>query len=106
MLIRLERKIENNVSGYAKGKGCLSLKLNVIGQIGWPDRLYLFRGRVLFIEFKGPGESPRAMQLWVINKIREHGFQVEVVDSVEVGRSLIDKFTEGRNELAPASLPD
>ena len=93
--LKLEKDIEQNVSKYAReDKGCLVLKLNVWGRIGWPDRLYLFpMGRVLFIEFKLPGEEPKRLQAFIHGKLRAFGFRVEVVDNVGQGRSVIDDFT-------------
>jgi len=91
----LESNLEQKVSDYAKQLGVLTLKLNVLGQVGWPDRLYLFKGRVLFIEFKRQGEQPRKVQVYVHNRIRSHGFTVDVVDNVQQGNASIDHLTHG-----------
>jgi hypothetical protein len=67
------------------------------GRIGWPDHLYLFHGRVLFIEFKQAGEKPRKIQEFIHERIRQHGFTVAVVDNVSDGRGVIDDFAQGRS---------
>jgi len=92
----LESAVEGETTDYAKACGCLCLKLNVSGQIGWPDRLYIYKGRMLFIEFKRMGEKPRKIQEYRHAKIREHGFNVAVVDHVEQGYATINLLTDGR----------
>ena len=91
----LERKIESDVSEYSQRCGCMHLKLVMWGRIGWPDHLYLYHGRVLFIEFKRAGEQPRKIQEYIHERIRKHGFDVVVVDNNADGRAVIDNLTEG-----------
>lgn len=46
----LESKIEQKVCRDALRMGVRNLKLNVTGQTGWPDRMFLIPGgRALFI---------------------------------------------------------
>lgn len=93
---QLESDIETKVTEYSKEQGCLSLKLNVLGRIGWPDRIYLYYGaRVLFIEFKKPGEKPRKIQAYVHSILRKYGFIVIVVDNISDGQRGIDYLTKG-----------
>ena len=91
----LERKIESDVSEYAGRCGCMHLKLVMWGRVGWPDHLYLYHGRVLFIEFKQAGERPRKIQEYIHERIRKHGFDVIVVDNNTDGRTAIDNLTQG-----------
>ena len=91
--VRLESSIERSVVRYAESMGVLQRKLAKDGQAGWPDRMFLFSGgRVLFIEFKRPGGSTRAVQTQFHKRLRLRGFRVEIVDSVEEGRRLIDEY--------------
>ncbi len=52
----------------------------------------LVGGRVVFVEVKAPGEKPRPIQTRRIQQLRDQGFQVTVLDSVdgieEVARAL------------------
>lgn len=90
---QLERDIEKYVAEYAQTKGCMSLHLNVLGRIGWPDRIFLYpKGRILFIEFKLPGEKPRKIQVYIISRLIAYGFKVEVVDSITDGKRCIDQL--------------
>jgi len=88
-----EAHVEQAVAEYATSQGCLMLKLNVIGRIGWPDRLFLYQGRVLFVEFKRQGERPRKMQEYIHGLIRRHGFKVAVIDTITQGREQIYELT-------------
>ena len=42
-------------------------------------------GRIVFIEFKAPGEKPTALQWRMIERLRGAGCEVHVCDSVEAG---------------------
>lgn len=89
---RLESSIERSVCEYAKKRGVLVRKMGGYGQRGWPDRMFLYRGRVLFCEMKQAGKRPTKLQEACIKDLRERGFEVQVVDSVEFGRFVIDQF--------------
>lgn len=59
------------------------LKLTIVANRGWPDRLLLWPNRgIMFIEFKRPGEKPRKLQEFVHAAIRKLGFIVEVHEDV------------------------
>jgi len=90
VLAPIESHTEEIVSIYAEARGCLQVKLTILGRVGWPDRLYLYKGKVLFIEFKRLGEKPKKIQLWMHSKIISHGFQVVVVDTISEGKDYID----------------
>jgi hypothetical protein len=86
-----ESLIETEASFYAGTKGMLSLKLNVRGRVGWPDRLFIYKGKVFFIEFKAPGEVPRKVQTYIHNMIKSHYIEVFVVDSLDQAKEIIDE---------------
>ena len=79
---RLKREVER------QGGWCLKFLSSVAGV---PDRLCLFpRGKVAFVELKAPGKKPRPLQQRQMERIKNLGFQVYVIDS-EKG---IDEFME------------
>jgi hypothetical protein len=82
----LERNIEGPVVAYAIKGGCLVLKLNTMGRRSWPDRMFLFDGKVLFIEFKKPGGKPTPDQAVVHKKLKAAGFDCFVIDNVALGK--------------------
>ena len=89
---RLESSIERAVCDYAKKRGVFVRKMGGYGQRGFPDRMFLYRGHVLFVEFKQAGKKPTALQAECIRDLRERGFEVQVVDNVDVGRDIIEQF--------------
>ena len=91
----LEKMVEAQVCDYAESKNCEVLKMNLKGRRGWPDRLFIFHGKVLFIEFKRLGEQPTPLQKFVHGVLQGHGMRVEVVDDHYKGRRLIDELTNG-----------
>jgi sulfur relay (sulfurtransferase) complex TusBCD TusD component (DsrE family) len=88
-----ESTIEQAVCAYAKAKDCLTLKLSGQNQKGQPDRMFLYQGRVLFIEFKAPGKKPTALQARWLERLTEHTFHATSCDNIEAGKRLIDLIT-------------
>lgn len=87
----LERSAEvrfgNSLSRWADEMGydVTYLKLTILGQRGWPDRLLLWpMQRALFIEWKAVGESPRPLQEHYHNILRAMGFEVRVYEDDRV----------------------
>lgn len=75
-----ETKIENaacrEVYTYL---GITSVKLNISGQSGFPDRMFLLPGgRPLFVEYKVPGGEPEPHQQEIIDSLLELSYDVEV----------------------------
>ena len=85
-----ESTIERAVCAYAKSKGCLSLKLAGQNQKGQPDRMFLFQGCVLFVEFKAPGKRPTSLQARWLDRLTNHAFHATTCDEIEAGKRLID----------------
>ena len=96
--LTLESAIEKSVVGYARGKGWLALKFSTngrFGSTGYPDRIFLRPGRVLFIEFKAPGKKPTPLQTKRHEELRSFGQVVYTADSAALGRSILDEVTNG-----------
>ena len=88
-----EKVIERKLVERVKRAGGLCIKLLTSQYIGLPDRLCLFpNGKIIFVELKSTGQKPRKIQVFVHNKLRSLGFQVEVIDSIEGVESLISKI--------------
>ena len=93
--MRTESSIQRAVVTYAKAHGCLAKKLSTqgfMGNVGWPDYMFLNQGKILFIEFKRPGGVPTALQESVIDSLRAQMFVARVIDDVEQGKKLIDSI--------------
>lgn len=91
----LERTVERRVASWADKHGIEHIKLNIMGNRGFPDRLFLFsRGRPLFIEFKRPGGVPRKLQEFKIERLRKLGYVVHVCDNAADGIAILQSALE------------
>jgi hypothetical protein len=79
-----ESYIERKVCEWAKSVGILPIKFTPMGETGWPDRVFLYCGQAVFIEFKAPGRKARPLQLARIKQLQSYGFTVGVYDNVEL----------------------
>ena len=94
-----EREIERKLKNEVEKAGGLCLKFISPGFNGVPDRIILFpKGKITFIELKAPGEKPRPLQTARIQKLRDYGFRVEVIDSKERIGELIMELEGGDAE--------
>ena len=90
-----ENKVEHPVCKYAEEQGFEVRKVQFIGRQGAPDRLLMGRGEVFFIEFKSPDGDLEPWQGREIERIRDAGVKVYVVDDVHVGKFIIDGIKGG-----------
>ena len=95
-----EAEIEKKVCTYAESKGFVQFKLGAMYNAGIPDRLFLFKGNAFFIEFKTQYGKVSSLQQITINSIINSNISVHIVNSVEMGKQLIDNYF---NEASRAS---
>ena len=82
-MLLLESKIEDALITAVKKRGGVCWKLT--GYKGMPDRLVLLPGGVVkFIETKRPGEYVRKSQEVVHKELRVLGFEVWVLDNIDL----------------------
>ena len=84
-----EATIERAVCAYAKSRGCLVMKLAGPNQKGQPDRMFIYQGKVLFIEFKVPGKQPTALQLKWLMDLLGQGMHVAWCSDIGKGKEMI-----------------
>jgi len=90
-----ECKIEKRLIKQVEKIGGKAYKWNPNGVIGVPDRMVLLPGgKVIFIELKAPGKKLRKIQEHRAKELRELGFQVECLDTVEKVDLFIEKLTQ------------
>ncbi len=81
----LEKHIEQMLVRQVKAAGGICPKFVSPGMDGVPDRIILLPGGVIaFAETKAPGKKPRPLQTVRINRLRELGFPVYVIDRPEM----------------------
>ena len=85
-----ETKIENEVCKYAELHGWLQYKFSSPGNSGVPDRIFMRKGEVFFIEFKATDKEPRKLQHKIMDDIRGEWLKCYVVDDIEYGKQIID----------------
>ncbi|MBT8152724.1 VRR-NUC domain-containing protein [Epibacterium ulvae] len=85
-----ESYIERKSCAIAKAAGWLVYKFTSPNQKGVPDRVFVRAGRVVFAEFKAPGKQATPLQVRQIEKLREQGMDVYVIDSVEDARNTFE----------------
>lgn len=77
-----EKFIERELVSRLKKVGVESIKFEVLGKRGMPDRIILIPGgRVVFAEVKSPGEKLRPLQEKRKRELENLGFKVYVIDS-------------------------
>jgi hypothetical protein len=81
----LESRIEHRAClKILQHLGVESIKLNVHGQTGLPDRMFLIPGgKPVFIEFKRPGGVVSKKQEYMRKLLTRLGYPVYICDSVE-----------------------
>jgi hypothetical protein len=85
-----ESELEKKVCDYAKSKGAEVYKFTSPGRRGVPDRILLFRSMAVFIEFKAPNGKLSIKQEREIQKMKDLGQLVFVVDDEAKGKYIID----------------
>ena len=79
-----ERELELKLVKAVNTAGGLCIKLSCPSYGGMPDRICLLPGGVaFFVEVKRRGEKPCPLQLVRHGMLRDFGFKVYVLDSVE-----------------------
>ncbi len=101
-----EKDIEKRVCAFAEAHGILVYKFTSPSRRSVPDRMFILPGgRVFWIEFKRAGCVPTASQEVEIAKMRKQGATVYVVDNVEQGKAVVDRFCLG-NALLNVMIKD
>lgn len=89
-----EAHVERACRVIAEQHGAALLKLGAALQRGIPDRMLLWQGRTIFIEFKSPGRYPTPIQRHWHARLRGLGFEVHVFRTVEEFKKLLNRLTD------------
>lgn len=96
----LEKFIEDKAVTFALGLNYVHLKLNTLGSRGKPDQLFLSpTGRILFVEFKKPGEEPSGLQEYWARELVKRKQIVYGCENFEHAKAIF------QNHLDPSALP-
>lgn len=89
----LETDIEQGACDLIwKHLGIIGSKLKILGDTGYPDRVFWMPGgRPFFIEFKRPGEDPSTKQLKIHKQLLNLGYRVQTHDNkIDAFQAIID----------------
>lgn len=86
---QLESEIESDITDFAEVRGWWQAKFTSPGLRGVADRIFIRRGRHVFIEIKRPGEEPTLQQQKRARDMRSAGAEVVWVDSLEKARAVL-----------------
>jgi hypothetical protein len=96
-----ESSLEKKLVTYAKSKGVLTYKWSSPAHRGVPDRIFIGKDRILFLEIKAPGKKPTELQLREMKLINEKGgtgerrvYRAEWTDDLEEGKLFISAWCE------------
>jgi hypothetical protein len=79
---RLEKSIEASACRELRKCNAKVVKLNIMGQRSWPDRLAIApNGAHCYIEFKRPDEDPTPLQADLHADLAKRGIKVHVAHS-------------------------
>jgi hypothetical protein len=92
-----ESYIERKVCEYSVSRSCVNFKFSSASRKGVPDRIFLYKGSVMFIEFKRNGKKPTKLQEYTHCIIRNQSIDVHVIDDVLMGKKCIDEFVNSVN---------
>ncbi len=90
----LEKQIEAKVCDYAKERGMAVYKFTSPNRAAVPDRMFIYNGRVFFIEFKRGDQKPTEAQAREHERLRQQKINVFVIDDVEKGKWVIDTMLD------------
>lgn len=89
MTIR-ESEVEGDIRKYAKKRGWWQCKFTSPSLRGVPDRIFIRKGRHIFIEVKRPGEKATTQQAKRHADMRAKGAEVYVVDNAEDAYAILE----------------
>ena len=93
---KLERDIERDCVLIAEAAGWKVKKLDKNDR-DWPDRAFFGPDAFTWIvEFKRPGEEPRARQEKHLDEFDQLGFATDVIDNVDAFREKFRYYNAGR----------
>ncbi len=89
-----EKAIEKKVVAWATAQGFYTRKFSSPAHRGVPDRIFIRKGCVVFLEFKRPGKEPTELQARELMLLKDQKIEAAWCDS----------FIQGVGFLADAAL--
>ena len=102
----LEKTIEKKVVEHAKKLGFWTRKFVSPNNRGVPDRIFAYKGRIFFIEFKAPGKKTTALQNLEHSKMFDAGLSTYVITEAERAKEMMDRLKAYVDARENPSRPD
>ena len=92
--MKTEKQLHQYMRKECKQRGIGFYKLNCEGQTGFPDLMLVYDGWTILVELKSPSKTGRLSerQIYMIQKLRNLGAEVDVIDSKEGADTLITEL--------------
>ena len=88
-----ETGIEKDAREFARNElGMTAYKFVSPGNRAVPDSVFYYKGSTLFIEFKTGKKKPTPAQTMEHNELRQQGFDVWVINDLEVAKCVLRLF--------------
>jgi hypothetical protein len=84
-----ESSIETALVTYAKKHDIYTKKFVSPSNRGVPDRVFIYGGRVLFLELKAPKKKPTPLQMRNMEELLDSGAMVGWTDDREIGKDVL-----------------
>lgn len=84
-----ESEIERRCKLIAEKEGYKVRKMEAINCRGFPDRLFLKKGRAFFVEFKTPTGKTSELQKIHIEDLKQSGLEVYIIKSIEEFKGIL-----------------
>lgn len=94
-MMQLENDIEKRLIKKVKALGGLTFKFTSPSTKGVPDRIVIFNGKTHFVELKRPTGTPRALQLYWISEIKNHGVDALTLSTFDEVDEFVEKLKAG-----------
>jgi hypothetical protein len=88
-IFEYEADLEKSAVSWARKRGWYSRKYRAAGRRASPDRIFILRGKVVFIEFKRAPAEPTDQQWEEIRSLLDAGADAIWLDSIEDFRACL-----------------
>tara|TARA_R110000824_G_scaffold333188_1_gene519808 strand:- start:318 stop:596 length:279 start_codon:yes stop_codon:yes gene_type:complete len=87
-----EAEFQKKCIAKAKRRGWLAYKFASPSIRGVPDCIFIYKGQVIFIEFKNPSKAGRLSELQKrkIKELKQHGAECYVVDEMRLFDEILE----------------
>ena len=93
-----ESDVERKIGNHAFTLGIIPMKFTSPNCAGVPDRMFLYKGRTLFMEIKKMGKDLEPLQVVWQKKLTKQGFIALKIDSIDEGKKVLETFVAAIDE--------